>query len=191
MTDLLHRIKTHGEPISASSAFSTPEEDDLYELDCWLEFAAGARESGQDNSDKRGRNHAHDSEDKERRFKEENANKNGDRVEALGGGIERSFGNSVVCVDGRSDEEYAGCEKKEGERSNAEATADVAAWLTMIEFKLLERCAEACDLAWYEVGETITYQGRSVSAGLPSTIMEAATLKRENRERNNARKGHA
>ncbi|CAN0081653.1 unnamed protein product, partial [Sphacelaria rigidula] len=158
--DLLHRIKTHSEPISSTSAFSTSEEDELYELDCWLDFVAVARDPGQENSDERGRSHVDDGEDEERRVEEGNANEVGACVESLGGRGDRSGGDGAECGGSRSDEEYVDCERKKGQQSNAAATVDVAAWLTMIEFKLSERCAEACDLAWYEVGETITYQGR-------------------------------
>ncbi|CAM9761295.1 unnamed protein product, partial [Ectocarpus sp. 12 AP-2014] len=69
--------------------------------------------------------------------------------------------------------------EKEARRKAAES---LLAWLTSIESKLALKCAEVCDTAWYDLGETITYKGRPVAYTIPAAVMEAAIKRREDGE---------
>lgn len=186
--DLLHRMETHGEPISATSAFSTAEEDGLYDLDCWIEFADATRDTahGQEKPPNDGQNRdVHTAEHGE---KGAEGNVEGEKhlVEEESARFYGVGGDGVEHKESRPDGD-AGSER-ERRRKGAAPAAPVVAWLTIIKFKLTEKCAETCDLAWYEVGETLTYQGRSVAAGLPPAVVDAAALRREDRENINVRK---
>lgn len=192
MIDLLQRINKHGEPILAMSAFSAAEEDCLYDLDCWMEFASTVKDTAH-RKDKRpsiGKNKNiltaeyqeagadRDAEEGKRHVDERNVDEEKAHFSGVSGdGVQRKENRTGVDAS------------TEDKRRREDTTpAPVITWLKMIKFKLTEKCADTCDSAWYEVGETITYQGRSVAAGLPPAVVEGAIFRREDRENISVRK---
>lgn len=157
--------------MSAMSVFSAVEEDVLHDLDCWKNFVANpdkdsrsyTRDDGS-NDDDRGGDGSSNSED----------NNHGDD----GGEIGVEGGERGAEEAGRQAQQQSKAEKEMRWR----ATEAVLAWLRSIESRLAEKCAEVCDAARYDLGETITYKGRPVAYGIPATIMEAATHRREDGE---------
>lgn len=200
--DHLRRIEEDGESMSAS-VFSADEEDLLHGLGCWETFSTVPKtvlgnvsvndDCNADNND----GHDDDKDD------EQEANNNG-----KGGGGDDGDGDAdgdagIIGqgpnVDDNANEEDGGegggdegsteeAKRLAHRRSKLEremrqkAAEAVSAWLRSIESRLAERCAEVCDAAWYDLGETITYKGRPVAYSIPEAVMEAATKRREETE---------
>lgn len=166
----------------APSVFSTSDEEGLYDLDCWVDF--GTVTEHVPNEDPA--NNACGGEEQ-------------DGIERGGGGY--GCGSSDRDVDGgtgpEDDEEgYAAEGRGESQRgrlikeaSRRQEAAAVISWLREIDSRLVETCAEVCDAAWYDLGETITYKGRPVVDSLPPSAMETAMQRREKREDNDERGG--
>lgn len=160
--------------MSADSVFSPSDEEGLYDLDCWLDFkfAAGPEVVGVDTTE----DGLHDDKDV--------------GVGTGGGSVDIDMGVGGIEGDDTVEDEEEGVAAEgkvsrgrllEQEARRQEA-AGVAAWLRLVESRLVEKCASVCDVAWYELGETITYQGRPVAHSLPHGVMEAAMRRREDRE---------
>ncbi|CAM9365008.1 unnamed protein product [Ectocarpus fasciculatus] len=170
--DYVRRIEDDGESMTASTVFSAAEEDVLYELECWEQFDAFVERVLRDESN---------SDDRDDDFD----------AESDGGGESKGSGaDEDDAGEGEGDDEESTEEarrqaqsrrrlEKEARRKAAEA---LLAWLTSIEEKLALKCAEVCDTAWYDLGETITYKGRPVAYTIPTAVMEAAIKKREDGE---------
>lgn len=172
--------------MSAASVFCTANEEGLYDLDCWIDFSAVT-----ENVLKRSPYDV--SVDNEKHEDGDGGNDNG------GGNIDtgaKANGNSDK-VNGNAQQDKEGETKlEEGddsteiirtsrcgslleEATRRQETHAMVAWLRAIESRLAERCAEVCDTAWYELGETITYQGKPIAHSLPPEAMEMAMRRRE------------
>lgn len=176
-------MEKYWEQISAISAFSVVNEDTLYDLDCWVKFPSSSPDSARGNS-----YHGNDRNDSNKQI-QSGEEQEGDMKERSDQDLDTPDGidDADLHINGLEEGE-AGWERR---RCSAQrryrrqhGAAAVCKWLKSVESKLTERCAEACDLAWYEVGETITYQGRSVAASLPPGTMEAAARSRARARRN-------
>lgn len=169
--DHLRRIEDDGEPMSAASVFSADEEGVLYDLDCWGNFSnvegriiRNAPKTCRDDED----------DDRETENNVEGDEENSPQSDSGGAG------NGEGCAEEAKGETHRrSLLERETRRKTAEA---VLAWLKSIESSLAEKCAEVCDAAWYDLGETITFKGRPVAYSIPATVMEAATKRRENEE---------
>lgn len=171
VNDHVRRIEEDGEPISATSVFSTEEEGVLYDLDCWENFggipenvlggdqASGENDNGDGDGDGRG------GEKPSQDYSPGEEGQEGDE--------------GLDCDEAKNRAQRRITLEREMRRKVAEA---VLAWLKSIESNLAAKCAEVCDAAWYDLGETITYKGRPVAYSIPAPVMEAATKRRENRE---------
>lgn len=153
--------------MTASSVFSPTEEDVLYELDCWEQFDAFAERVLRDDSSSNDRDDDFD-------------------ADSDGGGESKGSGADDDAGDGEGDEESTEEAKRQAQRrrrlekeARRKAAESLLAWLTFIESKLALKCAEVCDTAWYDLGETITYKGRPVAYTIPAAVMEAAIKRRE------------
>lgn len=184
----------------SASVFSADEEDVLRVLGCWETFNStvpktdlgnvpGNDDCNEDNDDDDG-----DGNDRQTK------NNGGGEVNGDAGNIEKG---PTVDDDNENEEDITQNSGGEGgsdegsteeakrlahrrsklEREMRQKAAEaVLAWLRSIGSRLAERCAEVCDEAWYDLGETITYKGRPVAYGIPETVMEAATKRREDKE---------
>ena len=162
--------------------FSTDDEGVLYDLDCWEDFGAAAESAplGTDQTNGEDDNNGDGGVDREDQKSQGEApsGKDGDIDEGEGGeGGEGDEG--LDCEEAKSRAHRRIVREREARRKEAEA---VLAWLRSIESSLADKCAEVCDAAWYDLGETITYKGRPVAYSIPATVMEAATRRREHRE---------
>ncbi|CAM9242850.1 unnamed protein product [Scytosiphon promiscuus] len=170
--DHLRRIEDDGEPMSAVSVFSSAEEDVLYDLECWETFIADPEKPLVSFPGKDGN--------------EDEGGGAGDRGSRDGDDDHReSIANAGVEGDERADEKAS---RQALQQSRVEkemrwkATEAVLVWLRTIESRLTKKCAEVCDAAWYNLGETITYKGRPVAYSIPETVMEDAAKRREDEE---------
>lgn len=179
--DHVRRIEDDGEPMSALSVFSADEEGVLYDLDCWENFSS-VEERVLGNASEVCLDDGHDDRetesktegDEETESKTKGDEENHPRSDT--GGAE----NDEECAEeARRKTHRRSMLEKETRRKTAEA---VLVWLRSIESSLAVKCAEVCDAAWYDLGETITYKGRPVAYGIPATVMEAATKRREDEE---------
>ncbi|CAM9282411.1 unnamed protein product [Ectocarpus sp. 4 AP-2014] len=168
--DYVRRIEDDGESMTASSVFSPTEEDVLYELDCWEQFDAFAERILRDETSSNDRDDDFD-------------------ADSDGGGESKGSGSDGDAGDGEGDEESTEEAKRQAQRrrrlekeARRKAAESLLAWLTSIESKLALKCAEVCDTAWYDLGETITYKGRPVAYTIPAAVMEAAIKRREDGE---------
>lgn len=172
---LLRRIEEDGEPMSADSVFSPSDEENLYDLDCWFDFsfAPAPKKIGVDPTED-----GEHGDDKCVGVSDGGRNVEGEmRVGGIEGGDTVGEEEDGVAAEG----EVSRGRLLEQETRRQEA-AGVASWLRSIESRLVEKCASVCDVAWYELGEPITYQGRPVAHSLPHGVMEAAMQRREERE---------
>lgn len=157
--------------MSAASVFSADEEGVLYDLDCWENFT-GIAESVLVNVPKTCRDDG--SDDRETASESEGDEEDDPRSDTGGVGDGEGCAEDVKATSHRRS-----LVERETRRKRAEA---VVVWLRSIESSLAAKCAEVCDTAWYDLGETITYKGRPVAYTIPATVMEAATRRRESRE---------
>lgn len=179
MIDHLRRIEEDGEPMSAVSVFSTVEEDVLYDLDCWESFDVNPEKARVSYS----RSEGNIDEDQEvhcgRRDEGKNHGDDGGEIKVEG-------------EEGTAEEasRWAHQQSRIEKEIRWKAAEAVLAWLRSIESRLAEKCAEVCDAAWYDLGETITYKGRPVAYSIPATVMEAATKRREDEEDRDQHRRH-
>lgn len=155
--------------------FSSTEEEFLFDLDCWVDFhpfvPRPVEKIPLPIQDRRGRQR-----------NPGNAAHTGAKFAT----VENEAGASVNTSGWATQEgplgglvSRVGEEEEEGE----EEEGAIAAWLRSIGSRLTEKCAEVCDAAWHEMGETITYRGRSVTQGLVSAeAMDRAAQRREERQ---------
>lgn len=188
--DILHRIERNGEPMSAPWVFSAADEDALCELDCWVECSSSPSvvteselpQALGDRDKPVSRYHRYSAWAGGDGFTDEDRRVVGRDVESVveqfGGCLE----NNIDAEERPEEDQEGGRREDEGARRRQLEALVVTEWLRSIEARLTERCAEACDLASYEVGETITYQGKSVAPGLPHAALEKATTMRVERE---------
>lgn len=202
--DCLRRIEDDGEPMTAPSIFSAVDKDDLCGLLCWISFSAAAK-PGSIGCDARHDDMSKtDADDDELVREEATATRGGcEGMQEDNDAWDRKQDGSI---DGLGWQEQAerqaqdennghgqdgGPEGKRwasrrvGSREQAirrREAAAVISWLRTIESRLVKRCADVCDAAWYELGEKITYQGRSVANSLPHGAMDGAMQRREDRE---------
>lgn len=170
VVDLLHRVEGDGEPMSAASVFCTSDEEGLCDLGCWIDFSAVA------------------STVLEQDPNNDTADATVEARTAAECEIDKALADGDIINEGQSRGEENAAEAEERRvsfpqdtvrRQEAEAVAE---WLRSIESQLVEKCAEVCDTAWYDLGETITYQGRPVAHSLPAVAMDTAMQRREDRE---------
>lgn len=160
--------------MSAASVFSADEEGVLFDLDCWENFSDAA-ERVQEHAPETRQGEGGDDREAEERNVDEGEEGNNRRRGVGGGGDDEE----------RAEEEARGETHRRTmlERETRLKTAEaMLMWLRSIESRLVEKCAEVCDAAWYDLGETITYKGRSVAYSIPATVMEAATKRRESQD---------
>ncbi|CAB1108641.1 unnamed protein product [Ectocarpus sp. CCAP 1310/34] len=168
--DYVRRIEDDGESMTASSVFSPTEEGVLYELNCWEQFDAIDERVLRDDSSSNDRDDDFD-------------------ADSDGGGEGKGSDADNDAGDGERDEEFTEEARRQAQRrrrlekeARRKAAESLLAWLTSIESKLAHKCAEVCDTAWYDLGETITYKGRPVAYTIPTAVMEAAIKRREDGE---------
>lgn len=163
ISDLLHRASEDGQSISPLSALSTTECDNLLDLvRCNDDMGAVNVELAESVSCEA--------------LQVAVAGKDGPRHSPLMCGetidvdpVRQEKSNIGTCADSNT---------ARAVRSALGAKTAVS-WLQAVLAQLNDRCAEICDLAWHELGETITYRGRPLAAQLPNEAVEAATLRRE------------
>lgn len=172
--DALRRMEDDDEPMSAASIFSGEDEEGLSDLDCWVDFDPAPDYVLE--------------EDRENGICDDNRDESsaGKEAPTQGSSVELDFdkeGDMEAGVSTTGKGRISQCAvllRQVKRRQEAEA---VVAWLRSIEQRLVQKCAEACDASWYELGETITYQGRPVASSLPQGAMETAMLRREDRDK--------
>lgn len=177
MIDLLWRLENNGETIPAPSAtdsvFSSTEEGLLFDLNCWVEFRPFVPHPVEKiplpvNDRRGGQRDPGDAAD------------TGAKFVTVENEVDASVNTSGwVTQEGP----LGGLVSQVGEEEEEEEGA-IAAWLRSIGSKLAEKCAEVCDAAWHEMGETITYRGRPVTQGLVSAeAMDRAAQRREEKQK--------
>lgn len=191
VTDFLRRMEDDGELMSAASMFSQADEEVLLGLDCWVDFA-NSLNVPKDGVDEDGR--ADDGLQTTKEGHESDASTDGRPTV-----VSSSDTGTADEIDLPEDEGQGPAEEKEDESAaerinnsdheellevteRRQATEMVLAWLRSIDSRLVGKCAQVCDAAWYNLGETITYKGRPVAHRLPPRAMEAAAQRREDRE---------
>ena len=190
VVDFLHRVEDDGEPMSAASMFSQSDEEALFGLDCWVDFAATSRNIPRDGMKRDsladGGRHtiegAHGSDtgtgDRPTIVSSKDTDIPGG-VEGPGGEVERQVAEGKENEPAAERIHNSDCAEGAARKQAAEA---VLAWLRLIDSRLVGKCAQVCDAAWYDLGETITYKGRPVAHRLPPRAMEAAAQRREDRD---------
>lgn len=187
VNDFLHRMEDDGEPMSAASMFSHADEEALFDLDCWVDFDATSRSipQGGKKEDSRSDGGGHGSDvgtgdrptivgSKDTDIPDEGEGPK-DEVErqATEGNEDESAAEKILNSD---------CAELVKEAARKQAAEAVLAWLRLIDSRLVGKCAQVCDAAWYDLGETITYKGRPVAHRLPPRAMEAAAQRWEGRD---------
>lgn len=150
----------------ASEVFSVADKACLVDLDCWMDFPDAAKGDNQCRSSLERSNNDQDPCESESRDSNEGQVMDATKDLFVGMGLHIDEAGRTDSVSDRRSEQLR--EEKA-----------VLVWLESIEPKLTGKCAEACDMAWYELGETLTYQGKSIAADLPPEAMEAAVWRRE------------
>lgn len=184
VTDFLHRMEDDGEPMSAASMFSEADEEALFGLDCWVDFATTNLAVLQDEMEE-----GSGADDGQQTI----GSRHGSEASTDGGPTIVGSDNDVVDeLNGLGEEgkdeaaaeriNRSDCAELLEEATRRKATEAVLTWLRSIDSELVGKCAEVCDAAWYDLGETITYKGRPVAHRLPARAMEAAAQRREDRE---------
>lgn len=180
VADLIHRVGDDGEPVPPRFAFSSDEEDALYELDCWIdlpgcpELDPEGAEEGAWAASRRGSVEAvmseRHSEGPWELCSRDEATADAGSDAVAGSEIEEAGGLERVCSGGS-----AGRRRQQGEA--------VLVWLASIMSRLTTKCAQVCDMAWNELGETVTFQGRPVAQALSEAAVEGAAWGRVVRDK--------
>lgn len=183
----------------SASVFSADEEDVLHSLGCWKTFSTVPKTVLGNVPRNDGCNEDNNNED------DREATKNGDGDGEGEAGGEAGINTDQEPTGNNNGNDEADTQNNGGEGASDEGSAEeagrlahgrskleremrrraaeaVLAWLRSIESCLTERCADVCDAAWYDLGETITYKGRPVAYDIPEAVMEAATRRREDAE---------
>lgn len=188
-------MEDNGEPMSAASMFSEADQESLFGLDCWVDFAATSLDTPQDRVEEDGGR----ADDEQQAFGGSDGSdtstndrptiivgSNGTDIpdEGGGGGDDVEAPGAGVKGDECKAERIpsSDCAELVLESARRQAAEAVLAWLRSIDSLLVGKCAQVCDAAWYDLGETITYKGRPVAHRLPPRAMEAAAQRREDRE---------
>lgn len=184
--------------MSAPRVFSTAELGTLHDLQCWIDLPHATSSS---RSDPEWDTNAEANEVDSRDGSDEGrTGYNGVVVREAYHVLEgetgpRASGSDGLHVagterseDGQTDQQAKNMERilhEEGWTRRRHSDGALLAWLRSIELRLTDKCAELCDVAWFELGETITFRGRPVVLDIPPEAMNEAMQRRVERDRMN------
>lgn len=181
--------------MSAPKVFSTAERETLHDLQCWIDLPHATRSSRSDpewDTDAEANEVGSGDGSDEGRTGHNGVVREAYHVleEQTGPRASRSNGLYVAATerkqDGQTDQHAKIMERvlhEESRTRRCHSDGALLAWLRSIELRLTDKCAELCDVAWFELGETITFRGRPVVLDIPPEAMNEAMQRRVEQER--------